>query len=110
LGNYSKQHLMRAGVYDELSSKVLPVDNSRAVLAAISSGAAASGIAFASDAQRARELKLLYRIHADDAAATYEAALIGRKKPSLDAKQLLAFLSSPTAAKCLRRCGLKPLR
>ncbi len=53
LGKYSRDYLRAAGAYDALLPKVLHVDNSRAVLSAVASGAVDAGLAFASDAARA---------------------------------------------------------
>ena len=109
LGGYSKRYLVSAGMYDALLPRVVHVDNSRAVLAAIVSGAADYGLAFTSDAQRRGDWRSLLAIPDSEAVARYEAALIQRDNSSKDAKLLLRFLTSPTAARCLRRCGLAPV-
>ena len=110
LGRYAKLYLESAGAYEQLSPKLLHVDNSRAVLAAVESGAAQVGIAFSSDASRPGTYETLVRVPASRAAATYEAALVGRGEPHADAKPLLEFLTSPAAQRCLRRCGLRPAK
>lgn len=110
LGNYSRQYLESVGVYESQLPKVLHVDNSRAVLAAVVSGAADVGIAFSSDASRRGAWQTLSRIPTSRAAATYEAAVVGRGHQHASAKSLLEFLVSPSAARCLRRCGLRPAK
>jgi len=106
LGNYSRKYLEAAGVYERLREKLLYVDNSRAVLAAVVSGAADVGIAFSSDASRPGGWQTLFRVPASKAAAIYEAALIGIRSPNASTATLLDFMTSPTANRCLRRCGL----
>jgi molybdate transport system substrate-binding protein len=110
LGNYSRQYLESAGVYRSLLPKVLPLDNSRAVLAAIVAGTADVGLAFSSDANRQGAWTTLFRVPASQAAITYEAALVGRGRQNAAARSLLDFLKSPSAVRCLRRCGLQPTK
>jgi molybdenum ABC transporter molybdate-binding protein len=108
LGNYSRRYLESVGVYKSLLPKVLSLDNSRAVLAAVVAEAADVGLAFSSDASRPGAWETLFRVPASRAAVTYEAAIVGRQRQPAAAKSLLQFLQSPTAARCLRRCGLRP--
>ncbi|HEY2882474.1 MAG TPA: molybdate ABC transporter substrate-binding protein [Pirellulales bacterium] len=107
LGRYSKSFLQAAGIYDALLPKVLPVDNSRAVGAAVLSGAADIGIAFTSDAARLDECQMLFRVPAKQATAKYVAAIAARGKQTEEALALLDFLKSPAANRCFRRCGFR---
>jgi molybdate transport system substrate-binding protein len=109
LGRYSAAYLHAAGVYGHLASKVLWVDNSRAVLTAVASKSADAGLAFSSDATRRGEWQVLFRVPSSKAAATYEAAAITRETPSTDSLALLGFLGTAAAQRCFRRCGLRPI-
>jgi molybdate transport system substrate-binding protein len=109
LGRYSKAYLEHVGIYQKLLPKVLAVDNSRAVLAAVASGAAEVGLAFSSDAVGHGAWKCLFRVPATRAAAKYEAAIISRDQSHDAASELIQFLNSPTARRCFRRCGLQPV-
>ncbi len=109
LGQYSKDYLAKIRIYEKLLPKVLQVDNSRAVLAAVASGAAQAGVAFASDSVGMGNWKLLARVPASQAATAYAAAMIRRGKLRHDVQRLRDFLSSPVAKRCYRRCGLAPL-
>jgi molybdenum ABC transporter molybdate-binding protein len=106
LGQYSRDYLTKAGIYEQLAKKALLVDNSRAVLAAVASGAAQAGIAFASDAVGRGNWKLVIRVPTSQMATTYEAAIIQREEPHEGVRRLLDFLTSPAANRCYRRCGL----
>jgi molybdenum ABC transporter molybdate-binding protein len=110
LGNYSRRYLESAGIYDSLLPKVLQLDNSRAVLAAVVAGAADVGLAFSSDASRKGAWQTLFRVPTSRAAATYEAAIIGRQRQHAAAKSLLDFFRTPVGARCLTRCGLRPAK
>jgi molybdenum ABC transporter molybdate-binding protein len=109
LGNYSQTYLEKSGVYGKLQPKVLHVDNSRAVLAAVASGAAQAGVAFSSDASANGAWELQFLVPTTQAAATYTAAIVGRTKIRKEIQSLLEFLSSPTARRCFRRCGLRAI-
>ncbi len=109
LGQHSQAYLKQICLYDELLPKVLHVDNSRAVLSAVVSGAADVGLAFSSDAASNGAWTTLFSVPLSKASATYEAALIRRSDQQADARALIEFINSSTAARCLRRCGLKPV-
>jgi molybdenum ABC transporter molybdate-binding protein len=106
LGGYSRRYLEDRGIYDKLLPKILHVDNSRAVLAAVVSGAAQVGIAFSSDASRIGPWQTVLRVPTSRAAATYEAALVSRQAKRAVAAGLLDFMTTPTALRCFKRCGL----
>lgn len=106
LGRLSKTYLTKIGVYEKLQSRLLHVDNSRAVQAAIASGAASAGIAFTSDAIGEGRWKLLLRIPPSRAATTYTAVAIKRDAPHAEVDRFLAFLRSTTAKRCCRASGL----
>jgi molybdate transport system substrate-binding protein len=108
LGQYSKVYLEKAGVYEKLLPRVLHVDNSRAVLAAVVSGAAQAGVVFSSDASGPGTWQRLLSVPTSQAAATYAAAILDHGNERPDAKSLLEFLTSPIASRCYRRCGFLP--
>jgi molybdenum ABC transporter molybdate-binding protein len=107
LGKYSKAYLVKSRVYDKLLPKILQVNNSRAVLAAVASGAAQAGVAFSSDASGQGAWKQLFAVPTSQAATTYVAALVGRGRKHNESQGLYDFVSSPAAARCYRRCGLR---
>jgi molybdate transport system substrate-binding protein len=108
LGRHSQAFLEEAGVFDRVASKVLWVDNSRAVLSAVASEAADVGLAFASDAAREGAWRTLFRVPVSKALAHYEAAVIRGRGQSAAASALIDFLLTPKARRCFRRCGLRP--
>lgn len=107
LGRYTKNWLEHAGIYEKLRLRILQLDNSRAILSAIASGAAAVGVAFASDAANSAEIETLLRVPRKQTEAEYVAALVSDQPAQDDAQLLLDFLSEPAAIRCLRRCGFK---
>jgi molybdenum ABC transporter molybdate-binding protein len=109
LGRYSQIYLEKVRMYDKLQPKVLHVDNSRAVLAAIASGAVQAGIAFSSDATSQNSWRLLMSVPTSQVAATYVAAMIDRDTRLDGVRALSDFLHSNIAKRCYRRCGLRPV-
>lgn len=109
LGKYSQDYLERMKIYDQLSPKVLRVDNSRAVLAAVASGAAQAGVAFSSDASGHGSWRQLLVVPSSQASTIYEAAVLEPAANRKEARALCEFLTSRAAARCYRRCGLRPI-
>jgi molybdate transport system substrate-binding protein len=107
LGRYSKSYLQSAGLYEALLPKILHVDNSRAVLAAVAARAAEIGLAFASDAAQSTKCVTLFRVPYSQAAARYVAAMVRKENRQQDAQSLLDYMSSAAAARCLRRYGFR---
>jgi molybdate transport system substrate-binding protein len=105
LGKCSQAYLDRLGIYETLQSKVVSVDNSRAILAAVRSGRADVGLAFASDAARATDCQTLFTIDPSEAGVSYFGAICNDKRAQ-DAQALLNFFATALAQRCLRRCGL----
>ena len=106
LGRLSKMYLAKIGVYEQFEPRLLHVDNSRAVRAAVASGTANAGLAFTSDAVGEGRWKLLLRIPPSQAATTYLAISIKRETADKNVDRFLKFLSSPTAKRCYRAAGL----
>jgi len=107
LGKYSKRYLETLGIYERLMPKVVHVDNSRAVLTAVASGAADAGLAFTSDAARSRDCRALFDVPTSQVSAEYVAALVRTGKRPGHAKAFLEFMLSREAATCFRRCGFR---
>ena len=105
LGKCSQSYLDRLGLYEALRAKIVPVDNSRAILAAIRSGCADAALAFASDAAKATSCRILFAIDPADAGLSYCAAVCNGERQK-DAQTLRDFFDAPSAQRCFRRCGL----
>ncbi|HEY7426740.1 MAG TPA: molybdate ABC transporter substrate-binding protein [Gemmataceae bacterium] len=108
LGGYSRAYLEDRHLYDALSSRVLEVDNSRAVLAAVRAGQADVGLAYGSDAARAADCRVLFRVRRMPAPILYAAALLAGSPRREQARILLDFLTSRAASACLRGHGFLP--
>jgi molybdenum ABC transporter molybdate-binding protein len=105
LGKHSHAWLRTIECASDLAPKIVQVDNSRGVLAAMASGRAQVGVAFASDAAHAQDYPVLFAIAPSGDALSYSAAVVQRGRRAEDAARLLDFFSSQVAQRCFRRCG-----
>ncbi len=108
LGGYSHAYLKSLDLDEALSSRVLEVDNARAVLAAVRAGRADVGLAYGSDAVHAGDCRLLFRIDRPPASIHYAAAILAGGRPQ-QARALLDFLTSRAASARFRRHGFLPV-
>jgi molybdenum ABC transporter molybdate-binding protein len=108
LGSYVRTYLESLGLYEALLPRAVPVDNSRAVLAAVRAGRADVGLVYGSDAARAADCRVLFRVRRTPAPIRYTAAVIARGHHPDQARDLLAFLTGGPAARRFRRCGFLP--
>ena len=107
LGKCSQEYLRKVGLYDALQPRLLQVDNSRAVLAAIHGGQAQAGLAFATDAAHDAGCRTLFAAGPSDEAVEYVAAIVTSGIRADAARELLDFFTSSAADACFRRCGFE---
>ena len=105
LGRYTRDYLVRAGLYDRLQSRTVYVDNSRAVSAAVRARTAAVGLVYGSDAAQASGCRLLFKARKGPRPIQLCGAVAAQGRHAADARSLLTFLASPAAGERFRRCG-----
>ncbi len=105
LGSCTRDYLKAAGVYDQLRSRLMTVDNSRAVVSALRDRRRAVGIIFGSDLGKAPALRTLFRVPVTEAGSSYEGVILRHTELPNEAADLLGFFSSQHARSCLRRGG-----
>lgn len=111
LGRHSQQYLLQVGLYDAVLPRVVQVDNSRGVVAAIHSGQADVGLAYTSDLTTASACQILFRAEASSRDLPfYEGAITRRGERLGAASELLAFLASADARRRFRECGFVPAK
>jgi molybdenum ABC transporter molybdate-binding protein len=106
LGHCTAAYLKRLKLSDGVDAKSVRVDNSRAVLAAVRSGAAEVGIAFGSDAAQAADCRTLFAAAPREAVVEYYGAVVSADRAAAAARELLDFCTTEPAQRCLKRCGL----
>jgi len=105
LGKITQAYLQEQGVYELLLPRVVHVNNSRAVIAAMHSGQADVGLAFSSDTADASGCRILFRADSKRARVDYTAAIISGGPRSEESTVLMTFLRDKPAKEVFRRCG-----
>ncbi|HEY5035969.1 MAG TPA: molybdate ABC transporter substrate-binding protein, partial [Chthoniobacterales bacterium] len=104
-GIYSKEYLTRIGLWNKLSSKVIPTQNVRAALAAVESGNVEAGFVYKTDALISKKVKIAYEIPvAEGPKISYPVAELAGSDLSA-AKRFLAYLESEPALAVFRKFG-----
>jgi molybdate transport system substrate-binding protein len=103
-GVYAREYLQRAGLWDALQPKLVPVANVRAALGAVENGSADAAITYETDAVGARNARATLVITGDAAPRiVYPAAIVSRAPNRSGAERLLAYLRTPAAAAIFER-------
>lgn len=105
-GIYAKEYLETKGLWQRLSSRVIPTENVRAALAAVESGNADAGIVYKTDARISKKVKIAWEVpRAESPKISYPFAVLARSRHQAAARQLLTFLSSPAGLAVFRKHG-----
>ena len=97
-GAYARAYLERAGLWESLQPKLLPLANVRAALAAAESGGADAAIVYESDAAASRATEIAFTFaRADGPAIIYPAAIVARSKNRAAAEKFLDYLKGNEA-------------
>jgi molybdate transport system substrate-binding protein len=109
-GVYARKFIEKAGLWPELSSKVVPVANVRAALAVVENGSADAAIVYETDAALASTAVIAFVIAGPDAPRiVYPAAIVSQSRRPDPARRFLAFLRGAEASAIFRRFGFTPL-
>jgi molybdate transport system substrate-binding protein len=109
LGHYARCYLEPLGLWESVRQRALFLDNPRGVLAAVESGRAEVGLVYRSDALAASDCRILFSVRHTPSPICYTAALTRSGEQSPGARGLLAFLTSPVAARRFRGSGFLPI-
>ena len=108
-GKYGKAALEKLGVWASVETSLAQAENVRAALKLVSTGEAAAGIVYGTDAQEDGKVKVLGTFPPDThPAIVYPAALVAASK-NPDAKDFLTFLQSPKALDIFKQHGFTAL-
>lgn len=108
-GRYARAYLERAGMWDALQPKLLPLANVRAALAAAESGGATAAIVYESDAAASKKAALAWVVpDADAPPIVYPAAVVTRSRNRAAAANFLAYLRAPRARAIFERYRFRP--
>lgn len=110
-GIYFKKFLTGEGVWQEVSAKLVPVQDVRATLATIESGNVNLGLIYKTDAAISPTVRVLLEVPLEKGPRiVYPAALVKESKNRKAAVKFLAFVSSPTAKAIFEKYGFVVLQ
>lgn len=105
VGNYTKQVLESAGLWQTLEPKYVHADNVRQVLDYVSRGEVDAGFVYRTDAALMQDkVKIVLEASGHD-PVSYPAAVVRDSRNARQAQAFVAFLRSPAAQEVLGRYG-----
>ena len=108
-GVYARQYLEKVGMWTSIASRVVPVGNVRAALAAVESGGADAAIVYESDAAGAHQARQAFVVSGPDAPRiVYTAAIVAASARQAEAAAFLRCLQSPAVAAIFRKYRFSP--
>jgi molybdate transport system substrate-binding protein len=97
-GDYGKQVLTHAGVWDAVRPKLVLAKDVRQVLAYVATGNVDAGIVYATDARQTADVSVAATAPPEShAPVVYPAAVIAKARDAASARAFLAFLAGPEA-------------
>ena len=105
-GVYAKKWLTAAGVWDEVSPKVIPTLDVRAALAAVAGGDVPAGVVYATDAAVGKGTTVAMTV-TDGPPILYSLAALPGSKNRAAAEAFVAFLGGPEARAVFTRRGFR---
>jgi molybdate transport system substrate-binding protein len=106
VGVYSKKYLSDEGLWNQVESKVVPVQDVRATLASVESGNVEAGFVYKTDAAISKKVKIVYEVPVDKGPKiTYPAAIVKESKHKDAARDFMNYLQSPTAKDAFKKYG-----
>jgi len=108
VGTYTKEVLKKAGLLEALSPSFIPLDNVRAVLAAVESGNADLGFVYRTDALISKKVRIALEVPASIAPRiAYPVAVLKASTVPAEAKVFAQFLKSPEASAVFLKYGFQ---
>jgi molybdate transport system substrate-binding protein len=105
-GIYTKEYLSGIGLWDKLESKIVPMENVRAALAAVEWGNVDAGFVYRTDADTSKKVKIAFGVPSEKGPAIrYPVALVKGGKNKSAAEDFLRYLESDSAGKLFERYG-----
>ncbi|MHB8874814.1 MAG: molybdate ABC transporter substrate-binding protein [Myxococcaceae bacterium] len=105
LGVYARAWLERAGVWAQLSSKIVPTLDARSALAAVAAGNADAGVVYRSDARLSTKVRVAFEVpRAEGPSIVYPIAVLSSSKAPR-ARAFVEYLRGQEARAVFARHG-----
>jgi molybdate transport system substrate-binding protein len=106
IGVYAKQYLQKVDLWPEVESKVIPMENVRAALAAVEAGDADASIVYKTDASISKAVRVAYSVPIQvGPKVSYPMALVKGGKEPVAARKFFDYLQSGDAEKVFEQYG-----
>jgi molybdate transport system substrate-binding protein len=106
VGVYSRQYLADQGIWKNVKSKIVPVQDARAALASVQSANVEAGFVYKTDAAVSRKVKIAYEVPIEKGPKiTYPVAVVRNSKYKRVAREFIAYLLTPAAKSVFRTSG-----
>ncbi len=106
VGVYSSKYLTDEGLWDQVKSKVVPVQDVRATLASVESGNVEAGFVYKTDAAVSKKVKIVYEVPIDKGPKiVYPVAIVKESKRKDAARDFMNYLQSPAAKDAFKKYG-----
>lgn len=106
-GVYARRWLEKAGVWQQVAPKVVPLSTVRAALVAVREGRADAGIVYATDARSAPDVEVAYTVSSSEGPSiTYPVAVMTGERCA-DGEQFARFLRGDVARGIFERAGFR---
>jgi molybdate transport system substrate-binding protein len=106
VGVYSSKYLTEEGLWGRMKSKLIPVQDVRATLAAVESGNVEAGFVYKTDAAISKKVKIAYEVPIDKGPKiTYSLAIVAESKRKNAAREFLNYLQSQPAKDAFKKFG-----
>jgi molybdate transport system substrate-binding protein len=106
VGVYSSKYLSDEGLWDRVKSKVIPVLDARATLAAVESGNVEAGFVYKTDAAVSKKVKVVYEVPIEKGPKiTYPVAMVKESKKKETARDFINFVLSPSGKETFKKYG-----
>ncbi|MGZ3699882.1 MAG: molybdate ABC transporter substrate-binding protein [Bdellovibrionota bacterium] len=103
-GDYARAYLRRAGVWSNITKKLIPVENVRASLAAVEAENVDCGIVYKSDALISKLVKVAFELRGTP-EISYPGAVIATSPNRAAAQRFLDYLGSPPSRTRFEKYG-----
>jgi molybdate transport system substrate-binding protein len=109
-GVYARQYLQAIGLWEAMQSRLVPVGNVRAALAAVENGSVDAGLVYETDAAMASRAGTAFVISGEGAPRiVYPAAIVTVSRNREASARFLRFLQGPKAAELFRQHHFSPI-
>src|SRR6266542_127944 len=108
-GVYARQYLQAVGLWEAIQSRLVPVGNVRAAVAAVENGSADAAIVYETDTAIARTAVIAFVVSGAGAPRiVYPAAVVAGSRQREAAVRFLLFLRGPQGVEIFRRYKFSP--